>query len=244
MKVAIIIPAYNEEGSIQNVLSHIPSEFHSQTVVVNNNSSDKTQDVTLSLGFSCVNEPRPGYGSACLKGYQYAQDNFNFDTLVYMDADFSDYQMDIYRLIQEAETTNAELVIGSRALGEAEKGSMTPQQLFGNWLATTLMRIITGARFTDLGPFRLIRRDAYERLNMCDTNYGWTMEMQIKTALAKLSFSEVSVRYRKRIGTSKISGTLKGTILAGYKILFTLFKYSFFSNLTINEKRKKHQILK
>ncbi|MBC85931.1 MAG: UDP-glucose--dolichyl-phosphate glucosyltransferase [Bdellovibrionaceae bacterium] len=227
MKIAIIIPAYNEGDSLPLVMGHLPKEFRSQTVVVNNNSTDHTQQVLDDLGVHSVFEPRQGYGQACLSGFEYAEAHFDFDTIVYMDADFSDHQEDIYRLIERHKTTGAELVIGSRNLGEAEAGSLTPQQVFGNGLATFLMRLLTGVRFSDLGPFRLITRRAYLALNMVDTNYGWTMEMQVKAALAKIEATEVSVRYRKRIGVSKISGTLKGTLCAGYKILTTLFKYRF-----------------
>lgn len=240
MKIAIVIPAYNEKDSIGSVLSAIPSEFKSQTVVVNNNSTDDTFEIVNNLGFSVITEKRPGYGSACLAGVAFAKRNFKFDTLVFLDGDFSDFPEDIYKLIQKQIDTNADLVIGSRNLGEAEHGSLMPQAKFGNWLATTLMNLFTGSEFTDLGPFRLIKRSAYDLIAMKDTNYGWTMEMQIKAMKIGLKCSEVSVRYRKRIGISKISGTVKGSFLAGYKILLTLFKYNFFAKMPIRQKAKKY----
>lgn len=225
MKIAIVIPAQNEEDSITQVLNEIPQEFRSQTVVVDNNSTDSTASKVQALGVAVIEESRPGYGSACLKGVSYAEKYFQFDTLVFLDGDYSDFPVDIYRLVKKAKQDNLDLVIGSRNLGEAELGSMVPQARFGNWLATTLMNLFTGSKFTDLGPFRLIKKAAYDRLAMVDTNFGWTMEMQIKAIKLSLNCGEVSVRYKKRIGVSKISGTIKGSVLAGYKILFTLFRY-------------------
>ncbi len=227
--IAIVIPAFNEEESIGLVLKDIPPEFKATTVVVDNNSTDKTSEVIKNLGFSTVFEERPGYGSACLAGIQFVKENFNVDTYVFLDGDYSDYPEDIYKLLKKMETENLDFVIGSRNLGQAEKGSLYLQARFGNWLATTLLNVFKGCQYTDLGPFRAIRAKSYDLLQMQDTNYGWTMEMQIKGANKKLKASEVSMRYRKRIGTSKISGTLSGSFKAGYKILYTFFKYAWFS---------------
>ncbi len=240
MKIAIVIPAYNEENSIGLVLNDIPDEFKSQVVVANNNSTDNTAQVVRDLGFCVVDELRPGYGSACLKGVEYAKNNFNFDTLVFLDGDYSDFPQDIFKHIKSLNSTGADLIIGSRNLGLAEKGALLPQALFGNWLATTLMNLFTGSNFTDLGPFRLVKRSAYDLINMQDTNFGWTMEMQIKAMKLGLICEEVSVRYRKRVGESKISGTVKGSVLAGYKILYTLFKYLIFMPMPANQVAKKH----
>lgn len=227
--IAIIIPAFNEEQSIGLVLKSIPDEFRGRTVVVDNNSNDETSQVTRDLGIATVFESRPGYGSACLAGVNYANENFKPKTYVFLDGDFSDYPSDIYKILDKMKTENLDLVIGSRNLGEAEKGSLYLQARFGNWLATTLLNIFKGCNYTDLGPFRAIKASSYNRLQMRDTNYGWTMEMQIKSANKKFKTGEVSVRYRKRIGTSKISGTLSGSFKAGYKILYTFFKYAWFS---------------
>lgn len=240
MKIAIVIPAYNEENSIGMVLKAIPKEFASQVVVANNNSTDKTAQIVKDLGFSIVDEQRPGYGSACLKGVAFAEENFSFDTLVFLDGDYSDYPAEIYKHIEKLKTTNADLIIGSRNLGQAEPGALLPQARFGNWLATSLMNLFTGSNFTDLGPFRLIKKSAYDAIRMQDTNFGWTMEMQIKAVKLGLHCEEISVSYRKRVGESKISGTVKGSVLAGYKILYTLFKYLIFMPVPKSQVAKKH----
>lgn len=240
MKIAIVIPAYNEENSIGMVLSAIPKEFASQVVVANNNSSDNTAQIVKDLGFYVVDESRPGYGSACLKGVEFAEKNFSFDTLVFLDGDYSDYPSEIYKHIEKLKVANADLVIGSRNLGQAEAGALLPQARFGNWLATSLMNLFTGSKFTDLGPFRLIKKSAYDAIKMQDTNFGWTMEMQIKAVKLGLHCEEVSVSYRKRVGESKISGTVKGSVLAGYKILYTLFRYLVFMPMPKSQVAKKH----
>jgi len=240
VKIAIVIPAYNEENSIGMVLSAIPKEFASQVVVANNNSSDNTAQIVKDLGFYVVDESRPGYGSACLKGVEFAEKNFSFDTLVFLDGDYSDYPSEIYKHIEKLKVANADLVIGSRNLGQAEAGALLPQARFGNWLATSLMNLFTGSKFTDLGPFRLIKKSAYDAIKMQDTNFGWTMEMQIKAVKLGLHCEEVSVSYRKRVGESKISGTVKGSVLAGYKILYTLFRYLVFMPMPKSQVAKKH----
>ncbi|HNP08013.1 MAG TPA: glycosyltransferase family 2 protein, partial [Cyclobacteriaceae bacterium] len=166
-----------------------------------------------------------GYGRACLKGIDYLK-NSPPDIVVFLDADYSDYPEDMVDLLNPIMNSDVDLVIGSRALGQREQNAMTPQQIFGNWLATRLIFMFYNVKFTDLGPFRAIRYNSLMALEMQDKTFGWTVEMQVKAAKMKLNCIEVPVRYKKRIGFSKISGTVKGTILAGYKILFTIFKYT------------------
>lgn len=224
--IHVIIPAFNEELSIGAVVSEIPRELVSKIVVVDNASTDGTGEVARRAGATVLYEPAPGYGSACLKGIEYCgQQPVLPDIIVFMDGDYSDYPQEMDRLVKPVVENKADLVIGSRAIGEREKGSMTIQQIFGNWLATSLLKIFFKARFTDLGPFRAIRYSTLMDLHMEDRNYGWTVEMQVKAAKQKIRCTEIPVRYRKRIGISKVSGTLKGTLAAGYKILYTIFKY-------------------
>ncbi|OWP63257.1 UDP-glucose--dolichyl-phosphate glucosyltransferase [Hymenobacter amundsenii] len=228
MVIDIIIPAFNEERSIASVLAEIPAELVREVIVVDNNSSDQTGAVAAAAGATVLREPRPGYGHACLAGMAHCFARpaaEQADIIVFLDGDYSDYPADMTALVQPIVRGEADLVIGSRALGEREAGSMLPQQIYGNWLATTLLRWFYGARFTDLGPFRAIRREALQRIGMRDTTYGWTVEMQLKAAKLKLRSVEVPVRYRRRIGVSKVSGTVKGTLGAGYKILWTIFRY-------------------
>lgn len=225
-KIIVIIPAFNEEKSIAKVVEEIPENLISEIIVVNNGSTDQTAAAAGKTKATVLNEPRPGYGNACLKGIDYCKrQNSPPDIVVFLDGDYSDYPEEMGTLVKPILENKADLVIGSRALGIKEKGSMTPQQIFGNWLATRLLKLFFKVRFTDLGPFRAIRFSALLDLNMQDKTYGWTVEMQLKSAKLKLRCVEVPVRYRKRIGVSKISGTVKGTIMAGYKILYTLFKY-------------------
>jgi glycosyltransferase involved in cell wall biosynthesis len=226
MKVAIIIPAYNEAPSIAKVVRAIPSDLNATVIVVNNGSTDKTVEEAKHAGAIVLDESRKGYGWACLKGIKYAQKD-GADLLVFMDGDFSDYPSEMSLLIDPILEGKMDFVLGSRVLGERERGSLTPQQVFGNWLATRMIRIFYGARFSDLGPFRAIRTDALNSLKMSDKTYGWTIEMQIKAAKKKLRFCEIPVSYRKRIGVSKVSGTVKGTVLAGIKIIWAVFKYRF-----------------
>lgn len=226
MKVAVIIPAYNEAPSISKVVNAIPLEINATIIVVNNGSTDNTVEEATRAGAIVLNESRKGYGWACLKGIECAQKD-GADILVFMDGDFSDYPSEMSLLIDPIAAGKMDFVLGSRVLGERERGSLTPQQVFGNWLATRMIRIFYGARFSDLGPFRAIRTDALNSLKMSDKTYGWTIEMQIKSAKKKLRFCEIPVRYRKRIGESKVSGTVKGTVLAGIKIIWAVFKYRF-----------------
>jgi len=227
-RINVIIPAYNEERSIANVLHAIPAGFVDDIIVVNNNSSDGTACAAAHAGATVLEEPTPGYGNACLKGIAYAAAKpaaTRPDVIVFLDGDFSDYPEEMPNLVQPIAAGLADMVIGSRALGRRAAGAMLPQQIFGNWLATTLLRWLYKARFTDLGPFRAIRLDTLLALHMRDRTYGWTVEMQAKAAKHKIRYAEVPVTYRKRIGTSKVSGTVKGTVLAGYKIILTIFKY-------------------
>ncbi len=226
MKIAVIIPAYNEAPSIAKVVNAIPKEINALVIVVNNGSTDHTVEEAENAGAIVLNEPRKGYGWACLKGIDYANEQ-HVAILVFMDGDFSDHPNEMIHLIAPIESGKMDFVLGSRVLGERERGSLTPQQVFGNWLATRMIRIFYGAKFSDLGPFRAIHADALKSLNMSDKTYGWTIEMQIKAAKKKLRFSEIPVSYRKRIGVSKVSGTVKGTVLAGIKIIWAVFKYRF-----------------
>lgn len=224
--VRVIIPAFNEENGVGQVVNEIPKQLVTEIIVVNNNSNDKTSEVAKAAGATVLDEPKAGYGRACLKGMDYLtkiQDKT--DIVVFLDADHSDYPEEMTMLIQPILDDKVDLVIGSRALGNKERGSMTPQQIFGNWLATRLLKLFYNVTFTDLGPFRAIRYDKLLELNMQDKTYGWTVEMQVKAAKQKMRCTELPVRYRKRIGYSKVSGTVKGTVLAGYKIITTIFKY-------------------
>ena len=225
-RVDVIIPAFNEENGVGEVVREIPRSLVREIVVVNNASTDNTEVIARQAGATVLREPVPGYGRACLCGIAYLKKLPQPpDIVVFLDADHSDYPEEISQLIEPIREGRAALVIGSRALGQREQGSMTPQQVFGNWLATRLLSILYGANFTDLGPFRAIRFDNLLALNMQDKTYGWTVEMQLKAARAGMPYVEVPVRYRKRVGFSKISGTVKGTLLAGYKIITTILKY-------------------
>lgn len=226
VSILVIIPAFNEENSVGKVVRDIPASLVDEVVVVNNNSNDQTAVEAARAGATVLNEPVQGYGRACLRGIAYAQNRQQKpDVVVFLDADYSDYPGEMSALIAPILSDEADIVIGSRALGNRERGSMTPQQVVGNWLATMLLRWLYGVRYTDLGPFRAIRFDGLLALNMQDKTYGWTVEMQLKAAKQGLRITEIPVSYRRRIGFSKISGTVKGTILAGYKIITTIFKY-------------------
>ena len=224
--IDVIIPAYNEAGAIGLVLDEIPKDLVRRIVVANNNSTDETAEVAESHGATVVFEPKAGYGNACLKAIGFiAQQEVKPDMVVFLDGDHSDYPEQLSEIVAPILDEKADLVIGSRALGKSESGSLTPQQVFGNWLATRLLKLFYGVAFTDLGPFRAIRYESLLALEMNDPTYGWTVEMQIKAAKQKLRSVEVPVDYRVRIGQSKVSGTVKGTIGAGYKIILTLLKY-------------------
>lgn len=224
--IVVIIPAFNEQNSVGRVVQAIPKDLVCEIIVVNNNSNDETPIVAKAAGATVLEEKRQGYGFACLKGIDYLkQKEEKPDIVVFIDADYSDYPEEMPLVVEPILENGMDMVIGSRALGNKEKGAMMPQQIFGNWLATTLIKWFYGVVYTDLGPFRAIRYDKLIELNMCDETYGWTVEMQVKAAKKQLKTTEVAVNYRVRIGHSKVSGTIKGTILAGYKIITTIFKY-------------------
>jgi len=227
MIIKVIIPAYNEEDSIANVIQEIPKNV-TEVIVVSNNSTDNTEANAKAAGATVLKEPRKGYGYACLKGMEYiANQAEKPNILVFLDGDYSDYPEELTKIVAPIIEQDIDFVIGARVKSLREDGSMTPQQVFGNWLATFLMKLFFRARFTDLGPFRAIKYEKLLNLNMEDKTYGWTVEMQLKALKKKLSYVEVPVKYKKRIGVSKVSGTVKGTIFAGVKILGWIFKYSF-----------------
>lgn len=223
----MIIPAFNEQDSIGQVIEDIPKDLVSEIIVVNNSSTDQTEGRAKNKGVSVLFEEKRGYGYACLKGMEHvAMQEEKPDIIVFMDADYSDFPDQLPEVIAPILEDDMDLVIGARVKKWREKGSMTPPQVFGNWLACYLMKILYGAKFTDLGPFRAIKYEKLMDLCMEDKTYGWTVEMQIKALKKKYKYTEVPVKYRNRIGVSKISGTVKGTIMAGYKILGLIFKYS------------------
>ncbi len=223
--IKVIIPAFNEENAIGKVINAIPGNLASEVIVVNNASTDNTAIIAKSAGATVLVESQKGYGRACLKGINYLKGlDKKIDIVVFIDADFSDYPEEMKLLVEPILNQNADMVIGSRALGKRAAGSMTFPQVFGNWLATRLLKVLYKVSYTDLGPFRAIKFDKLLLLNMQDKTYGWTVEMQLKAAKLGLKTWEVPVTYRKRVGISKISGTVKGTIMAGYKILWTIFK--------------------
>ncbi len=225
-KIKVIIPAYNEADSIAQVIQEIP-EIVSETIVVNNNSSDQTAQEAQKAGATVLTETKMGYGYACLCGMQYiAERSDKPDIIVFIDGDYSDFPEELTKLVQPIIERNIDFVVGARNKELREPGSMTPQQIFGNWLATTLMKLFFRATYTDLGPFRAIKYERLLALQMEDKTYGWTVEMQLKVLKQKMTYIEVPVHYKKRIGISKVSGTVKGSIFAGIKILGWIFKYS------------------
>ena len=225
--IYVIIPALNEEEAIAKVIADIPKTV-TEVVVIDNGSTDRTSEVARNAGATVLKESRAGYGYACLKGIAYLKDQQqNGDIIVFLDGDYSDYPEELSSLVAPIEKGYYDLVIGTRNNPLLQKGALTPQQRFGNALATRLMALLYGGKYTDLGPFRAISFDALDRLNMQDKTYGWTVEMQLKALKYRLRYTEVPVNYRPRIGESKVSGTLKGTIMAGYKILGWIFIYAF-----------------
>lgn len=224
--IKVIIPTYNEEKSIDKVIYNIPP-IVDEIIVVNNNSTDNTQSAAKTAGATVINEPKRGYGYACLCGMNYISlQETKPDIIVFLDGDYSDYPQQLSQLVAPIIEKDIDLVIGARVRALREKGAMTYPQKFGNWLATKLMKLFFGARFTDLGPFRAIKYSKLLALHMEDKTYGWTVEMQLKAVKQKYSYIEVPMKYRNRIGVSKVSGTLKGAIFAGIKILTWIFKYS------------------
>jgi glycosyltransferase involved in cell wall biosynthesis len=221
--ILVIIPAFNEADSIEKVIRDIPEHVVREVVVVSNGSTDRTAEYAEAAGATVLHEQRRGYGAACLKGIAYAKTK-QPDVVVFLDGDYSDFPNEITALVKPIFEEDVDLVIGSRIIGNAEPGALLPQARFGNWLATRLIRLFWNYRFTDLGPFRAVKFDKLLSMQMQDQTFGWTVEMQVKAAKMKLHCVEIPVSYRKRIGTSKITGTVSGTVKAGYKILFTIFK--------------------
>ena len=222
----VVIPAFNEEASLPLVLGEIPRPPVGRVVVTDNNSTDGTARVAAEAGAVVVLERRAGYGSACLRALDYLRENNPPDIVVFLDADYSDHPEELPHLIAPILQDRADLVIGSRVLGDRQPGALLPQARAGNFIACWLIRLLYGHRYTDLGPFRAVRWQALERLRMSDPDFGWTAEMQVKALRQGLRVTEVPVNYRRRVGVSKISGTLKGTLLAGTKILWTVLRYS------------------
>ena len=219
-RIGVAIPALDEAQSIAKVIHEIP-DFVDKIVVGDNGSMDGTPDIARAAGALVSNAKQQGYGAACLSAIEVLQD---VDIIVFVDGDYSDYPAQMDQLVDPIISGEVALVIGSRKLGTRQAGALTPQQIFGNWLACSLISLFWGVRYTDLGPFRAISHDALTEIDMQDTAFGWTVEMQLKAILCGLKVVEVPVDYRKRIGRSKISGTLRGTFLAGHAILGTIIK--------------------
>ncbi len=225
--VKVIIPAFNEAESIPLVIREVP-ELVDEVIVVSNNSTDDTEQNARNAGATVLKEPRKGYGFACLKGMDYiSRQDIKPDIIVFLDGDYSDYPEEMHKILEPILQGDKDFVVGARIRKWREEGSMTFPQIFGNKLATTLMKLFFNSRFTDLGPFRAIKYEKLLQLNMEDKTYGWTVEMQLKALRQNLSYAEVPVHYKNRIGVSKVSGTIKGAIFAGVKILGWIFKYSF-----------------
>ena len=222
MDVVVVIPALNEECSIGKVLAELKAEFIKAIVVADNGSTDNTAQVASSYGAHVVFEPQRGYGKACLTGLETAYE-YQSEYIAFIDADYSDNPKNIYDLYSKLQE-GYDFVVGSRMISKVSRKALLPQAKFGNWLATNLMyHFFGGTRYTDLGPFRVIKTSALKSLLMQDQNFGWTIEMQVKATLKKINSVEIPVDYKPRIGKSKISGTLKGSFLAGYIILKTIF---------------------
>ncbi|HUY15181.1 MAG TPA: glycosyltransferase family 2 protein [Terriglobia bacterium] len=223
VRYGLIIPALNEAGSIRELLTALPRRRFEQVLVVDNGSTDATAEVSRAAGAVVIREPRRGYGQACWTGLAALRPEIS--AVAFIDADLSDDPADLEHLLSVLESGGWDLVLGSRLLGKAEPGALTPLQRFGNWLSTLLIRWIWGVKFTDLGPLRVIRRQALDRLRLEDRDFGWTVEMQARAAQLRLKVTEVPVHYRRRhSGQSKISGTLRGSFRAGVKILWTIYR--------------------
>jgi len=223
--IDVVIPALNEEASLPLVLADLPQPPVRRVVVADNGSADGTARVAREGGAEVVAAPRRGYGSACLAGLAHLRQTGPPGVVVFVDADYSDHPDELPSLVAPILAGEADLVIGSRVLGHRERGALLPQARAGNLVACLLIRLFYGHRFTDLGPFRAIRWDALERLDMADPDFGWTAEMQVKAVRRGLRSTEVPVSYRRRTGVSKITGTVSGTLRAGYKILWTVARH-------------------
>ena len=232
MKISVAICTWNNADMLKDLLNSLKVALtytlcDVEIIVVNNNSTDATFKVAKKAGATVLTEPKRGYGNACLKGMDYiASLSEKPDILIFLDGDYSDYPEELSKIVAPIIEDDIDFVIGARVKDLCEQGAMTMPQLFGNWLATRLMKLFFGSKFTDLGPFRAIKYDKLLALQMEDKTYGWTVEMQLKALKRKYSYLEVPVRYRNRIGISKVSGTVKGAIFAGVKILAWIFKYS------------------
>ncbi len=220
-KVAVVIPALNEEESIGKVLEEVPG-YVDQLIVADNGSTDNTISIANSFGAIVTSEPIKGYGAACLKGL--GKVNKDTDIIVFLDGDYSDHPNEMGLLLDQIVYHDFEVVIGSRMLKPESKSVLTPVARFGNWLSTKLITLFWGTKYTDLGPFRAIKWKSFQALQMEDKNFGWTVELQIKAAKIKLASTEVPVSYRSRLGHSKISGTISGSLKAGCKILYLIFR--------------------
>lgn len=230
-RIYVLIPAWNEEKSLPLVINGLPANWIKKVVVCDNGSTDRTAEVAKEAGAVVIHQPERGYGNACLAGMRYLNQlpsSEQPEIVVFIDGDYSDYPEELPKVVAPILKDKMDMVIGSRMLGGMDADAMTIPQRFGNWLAPALIRLIYGYRFSDLGPFRAIRWEALKAMQMADRNYGWTVEMQVKAAKMRLSCTEVPVQYRKRAaGQSKVSGTIKGTILAGWKIITTILKLVF-----------------
>jgi len=225
VKISVVIPAFNEEKSIPYVLNDIPN-FVNLVIVCDNSSTDKTSEIAKNMGAKVVFEEKKGYGNACLKAISYLRNlKDKPEIVVFIDGDYSDDPKQMKKIVDPIFYEGYDLVLGARTKSLRDKNSMTAHQIFGNWLACFLMRIFFDSRFKDLGPFRAITWDKLMQLDMRDKSFGWTIEMQIKALIKNYKYKEIGVKYKKRIGKSKISGTLVGSILAGKKILYLIFKY-------------------
>lgn len=224
-RIFVIIPAFNEARAIGDVIRDIPADLVEEVVVVNNASTDETEENARRAGATVLREERKGYGWACLKGIAYARAR-RPDVIVFLDGDYSDHPEEMPLLLDPILTGAADFVLGSRIRGRHEPGAMLPQALIGNRIACFLMRVFWGARYTDLGPFRAVRFEALEKMGMEDKTFGWTIEMQIKAVRAGIGYAEVPVSYRRRVGISKVTGTLSGTVRASVKILWTIARFA------------------
>ena len=226
MRVDVVIPAFNEERVVGDVVSSIPRPPVARVVVADNNSRDRTAAVAAAAGAIVVTAARQGYGSACLAGLAWLRAHQPPDVVAFLDADGSDFADELPLLLAPIADGGADLVVGSRTLGRREPGALLPQARAGNLVACALIRLLYGHRYTDLGPFRAIRWEPLERLGMRDPDFGWTAEMQVKALRHGLRVAEVPVSYRRRVGVSKITGTLWGTLRAGHKILWTVARHA------------------